>query len=68
MGDRRGVGHFRLRRKCESRDAAETLERDVFFDRLAARYRELRVDSDAWSEIQAERDAESAALRDESER
>lgn len=47
-------------------EAADALERRVFFDRLSARYEALRADPDAWSEIEAERDAESGALRDRS--
>jgi hypothetical protein len=47
-------------------EAADALERRMFFDQLAARYEELRADDDAWGEIQAERVAESGALRDSS--
>jgi hypothetical protein len=39
-------------------------ERRVFFDELSARYEVLRADPDAWSEIEAERTAESGSLRD----
>ncbi|HEV3033329.1 MAG TPA: hypothetical protein VGX72_00945 [Solirubrobacteraceae bacterium] len=47
-------------------EAADALERRVFFDRLSARYEALRADPGAWSEIEAERADESAALRDRS--
>jgi predicted transcriptional regulator len=38
-------------------EAADALERRVFFDQLRARYGELRADGSAWAEIQAEREA-----------
>jgi predicted transcriptional regulator len=47
-------------------EAADALERRVFFDQLSAGYEVLRADTDAWSAIQAERDTESGALRDNS--
>jgi predicted transcriptional regulator len=47
-------------------EAADALERRLFFDRLSARYEVLRVDRDAWKEIEAERAVESGALRDSS--
>jgi hypothetical protein len=47
-------------------DAADALERRVFFDQLSDRYEVLHADSDAWSEIEAERAAEGGALRDRS--
>jgi predicted transcriptional regulator len=47
-------------------EAADALERRVFFDQLAAGYEVLRADSDAWGEIEAERAVESGALRDRS--
>jgi predicted transcriptional regulator len=47
-------------------EAVDALERRVFFDQLSARYDVLRADPDAWSEIQAERNVESGALRDRS--
>jgi hypothetical protein len=47
-------------------EAADALERRVFFDQLTARYETLRADPDAWSEIEAERAVESGALRDSS--
>jgi len=47
-------------------EAADALERRVFFDRLSARYEALRADAATWSEVEAERTAESGALRDRS--
>ena len=47
-------------------EAADALERRVFFDQLSARYEALHGDSAAWDEITAERDVESASLRDRS--
>ena len=47
-------------------EAADALERRVFFDRFAARYAELRHDADAWGEIEAERAEESSSLSDRS--
>jgi hypothetical protein len=47
-------------------EAADALERRVFFDQLSTRYEALRADPQAWSEIEAERTAESNALRDRS--
>ncbi len=47
-------------------DAAEALERALFFDQLSARYGALRTDVATWSEIETERAAESGALRDRS--
>jgi predicted transcriptional regulator len=47
-------------------EAADALERRVFFDQFSARYETLRANPDAWSEIEAERAAESGALRDRS--
>lgn len=48
-------------------EAADALERRLFFDRFTSRYDELRVDSGAWAEIEAERAAEGSALRDSSQ-
>ena len=45
-------------------EAADALERRLFFEQFRARYRELRRDSDAWAEIEAERAEESSALAD----
>jgi hypothetical protein len=47
-------------------EAADALERRVFFDQLSSRYAALRADPDAWGEIEAERTAESGALHDSS--
>jgi hypothetical protein len=47
-------------------EAADALERRVFFDRFSARYSELRRDPKAWSEIEAERVGESSSLSDRS--
>jgi predicted transcriptional regulator len=45
-------------------EAADALERRVFFDELSAGYELLRADPDEWNEIEAERTAESGSLRD----
>ena len=47
-------------------EAADALERRVFFDRLASRYAELRRDADAWEEIETERAEEAGSLADRS--
>jgi predicted transcriptional regulator len=47
-------------------EAAEALERRLFFDQLSARYEVLRADRSAWEEIEHERTVESGALRDRS--
>ena len=47
-------------------EAADALERRLFFDRLSSRYAELRDDPVAWTEIESERGHESTALRDRS--
>jgi hypothetical protein len=47
-------------------EAADALERRVFFDQLSARYETLHADPEAWGEITAERDVESASVRDRS--
>lgn len=47
-------------------EAADALERRLFFDRFTARYDELRADADTWAEIEAERTAEGGALHDSS--
>jgi predicted transcriptional regulator len=46
--------------------AADALERRLFFERLTARYDELRDDPEAWAEIEAERGSESPSLGDRS--
>ena len=45
-------------------DAADALERRVFFDQFSVRYAELREDPALWNEIEAERTAESRSLSD----
>jgi predicted transcriptional regulator len=47
-------------------EAADALERRLFFDQFASRYEELRSDPAAWAEIDAERAAESPSLGDRS--
>jgi hypothetical protein len=47
-------------------DAADALERRVFFDQLCGRYEALRADPSTWSHIEAERTVESGVLRDRS--
>jgi predicted transcriptional regulator len=47
-------------------EAADALERRVFFDQLSSRYEELRADTGAWSEVETERAIEGRALRDSS--
>jgi predicted transcriptional regulator len=47
-------------------EAADALERRLFFERFAARYDELRSDPTAWAEIEAERSTEAGALHDRS--
>ena len=47
-------------------EAADALERRVFFDQLDAGYAELRRDPAAWAEIEAERAVESRSLDDRS--
>lgn len=47
-------------------EAADALERRLFFDDLQARFGLLRDDPVAWAAIQAERQAESASFHDRS--
>jgi hypothetical protein len=47
-------------------EAADALERRLFFDQFSSRYAELRDDPVAWDSIQAERSVESTALGDRS--
>jgi predicted transcriptional regulator len=47
-------------------EAADALERRVFFEQFSARYEALRDDASTWDEIEAERAVESGALRDSS--
>jgi predicted DNA-binding protein len=39
-------------------EAADALQRRMFFDQLSARYEALRADAGTWSEIEAERAVE----------
>jgi hypothetical protein len=45
-------------------EAADALERRLFFDQLATRYADLRRDTHAWAEIEHERESESPSLAD----
>lgn len=47
-------------------EAADALERRIFFDQFSTRYAELRDDPEEWREIEGERGAERSALRDRS--
>ena len=47
-------------------EAVDALERRVFFDQLTSGFDALRDDANAWAEVEAERGAESAVLRDRS--
>jgi hypothetical protein len=47
-------------------EAADALERRLFFDQLDARYEALRAHRNAWSDIEDERALESGTLRDNS--
>jgi hypothetical protein len=47
-------------------EAADALERRMFFDQLSARYETLRADPGAWGEIEAERAVEHGTMRDQS--
>jgi predicted transcriptional regulator len=47
-------------------DAADALERRMFFDQFSSGYDALRADPRAWAEIEAERALESGAVRDHS--
>jgi len=47
-------------------EAADALERRLFFRHFSARYAELRDDANAWEEIESERLTESRALPDRS--
>jgi hypothetical protein len=47
-------------------EAADALERRVFFERLSAGYDALRSDPSAWAELEAERSVESGSLSDRS--
>ena len=45
-------------------DAADALERRVFFEQLVTRYGELREDAVEWSSIEEERSVEAGATGD----
>jgi hypothetical protein len=47
-------------------EAADALERRLFFDQLSMRYDALRADREAWDEIEAERHLEAGSVRDRS--
>lgn len=47
-------------------DAAEALERRLFFDKMSLQWEALRNDERAWREIERERKAEEGTLRDRS--
>ena len=47
-------------------EAADSLERRVFFDQLSNRYEALRAEPHTWGEIEAERIVEGGALHDRS--
>lgn len=47
-------------------EAADALERRLFFDSLSTRYRQLHADAGVWSEIERERAVEEGAARDRS--
>lgn len=45
-------------------EAADALERRLFFDEMDARYAELRSDPDVWAEIESERSLEGGSIGD----
>ncbi len=45
-------------------EAADALERRIFFDQLDVRYAELRQDADVWREIEQERSIEDGTIGD----
>lgn len=47
-------------------EAADALERRMFFEQLSAGYEQMRSDSGAWEQIEAERAVESGSLMDRS--
>ena len=47
-------------------EAADALERKLFFEQLNERYDELRGEPDAWAEVEAERQVESGTVGDRS--
>jgi hypothetical protein len=44
-------------------DAADALERRLFFDQFSSRYQDLRADPAAWTSIESERELECGAVR-----
>ena len=48
-------------------EAADALERRLFFDQFATRYDELRADPAAWAGLEGERAIESGASADRSQ-
>jgi len=48
-------------------EAADELERRIFFDQLDAGYERLRADPVAWAEIEAERATDAGSLGDASQ-
>jgi|HubBroStandDraft_3_1064219.scaffolds.fasta_scaffold231052_2 predicted transcriptional regulator len=48
-------------------EAADALERDLFFHGLERRYEQLHRDEEAWGEIEDERRVEASSLRDQSQ-
>ncbi|NOY55923.1 MAG: hypothetical protein GXP34_08045 [Actinobacteria bacterium] len=47
-------------------EAADALERRLFFDQMSRRFEELRHDGSAWVEIEAERALENGGAGDQS--
>lgn len=47
-------------------EAADALERRVFFDEFSSRYEALRAEPAAWAEIETERSMESGTVADRS--
>jgi hypothetical protein len=47
-------------------EAADALERRLFFDRFATGYNQLRADPVSWAEVEGERRIESGATADRS--
>ncbi|MFZ0493667.1 MAG: hypothetical protein WAM81_10785 [Acidimicrobiia bacterium] len=47
-------------------EAADALERRLFFDEMSKRFEELRDDRSAWAEIEAERALEYGTVGDQS--
>jgi hypothetical protein len=47
-------------------DAADDLERQIFFKEFSERYAQLREDPDVWAEFEEKRCSGSAVVRDSS--